>query len=142
MVSLVRLKRYVKCAHFASKHLCSGHPWLTWDDAACYHLTSTLEPRTESFKTVLTPGNATIFPAGSVHMMYNNGKHLSLQYEDAQLVSAPNNEDTDTLNIGQISVNDFPLDYVNAAFGSNLASQQTKSKMIPVGTMWSIVGLC
>ncbi|KAF7190686.1 Spherulin-1B [Pseudocercospora fuligena] len=79
-------------------------------------------------KTFLTPGKATIFPAGSVHMMYNN------ECEDAQLVSALNNEDAGTLNIGQIFINDFPIDWINAAFGSTLATQQAKSKMIPVGT--------
>ncbi|KAM3414110.1 Spherulin-1B [Cercospora zeina] len=78
--------------------------------------------------TCLTPGKATIFPAGSMHMMANN------ECEPAQLVSALNDEDAGTLNIGQIFTNGFAPEWVNAAFGGNVVNDNTAEKMQPVGT--------
>ncbi|OQO01828.1 hypothetical protein B0A48_12301 [Cryoendolithus antarcticus] len=76
----------------------------------------------------LTPGKATIFPQASMHMMVNNG------CDNAQLVSALSSEDAGTLNIGQVFTNGFPSTLVNAAFSQNLASDDVKAKMTPVGT--------
>jgi len=76
----------------------------------------------------LSPGLATIFPQGSMHMMVNNG------CEDAQLVSALSSEDAGTQNIGNVFTNGFPADLVNAAFGSSLAGNDTAAKMTPIGT--------
>lgn len=76
----------------------------------------------------LLPGQATIFPQASMHMMVNNG------CENSQLVSALNADDAGTLNIGQVFTNGFPFDLVNAAFSQNLASDSVKAKMTPVGT--------
>ena len=54
--------------------------------------------------------------------------------DNAQLVSALNNEDTGTQNIGNVFTNGFPVDLINAAFGQNLASSDVQSKMTPIGT--------
>ena len=79
-------------------------------------------------KQTLTPGHATIFPQASMHMMVNNG------CENSQLVSALNNEDAGTQNIGNVFTNSFPADLVNAAFGQDMAGETAASKMVPVGT--------
>jgi hypothetical protein len=54
--------------------------------------------------------------------------------ENAQLVSALDNDDAGTMNIGQVFTNGFPFELVNAAFGQELASEDVKSKIPPVGT--------
>jgi hypothetical protein len=54
--------------------------------------------------------------------------------ENAQLVSALDSDDPGTLNVGQVFANGFPFELVNAAFGQDLASDDVKSKMTPVGT--------
>jgi hypothetical protein len=59
---------------------------------------------------------------------------LELGCENSQLVSALNSDDPGTLNIGNVFTNGFPADLVNAAFGQNLASDNVKAKMTPVGT--------
>ncbi|EMF12727.1 RmlC-like cupin, partial [Sphaerulina musiva SO2202] len=78
--------------------------------------------------TSLTPGQATIFPAGSMHMMANNA------CKPAQLVSALNHEDAGTMNINQIFLNGFAPAWVNAAFGGNIVNDQTSSHALPPGT--------
>jgi hypothetical protein len=131
---------------------------------------------------VLTPGQATVFPQASMHMMMNTGKlasflivdvgiydgtlglltcdlearcsflcatgmvevtkssflHTATNHhtgcENAQLVSALDSDDPGTLNVGQVFANGFPFELVNAAFGQDLASDDVKSKMTPVGT--------
>lgn len=127
----------------------------------------------------LTPGQATIFPQGSMHMMMNTGTSsvkpfskvnrchektitgpfllenipgrllspllalvtikltdapISTGCENSQLVSALDHDDPGTVNMGEVFVNGFPFDLVNAAFGQDLASDDVKSKMTPVGT--------
>ena len=54
--------------------------------------------------------------------------------ENAQLVSALNSEDAGTVNIGQVFTNGFPFELVNTAFGQDLASDEVKARMIPIGT--------
>jgi hypothetical protein len=54
--------------------------------------------------------------------------------ENAQLVSALDSDDPGTLNVGQVFANGFPFELINAAFGQELASEDVKSKMTPVGT--------
>ncbi|KAK4556202.1 hypothetical protein LTR86_006899 [Recurvomyces mirabilis] len=76
----------------------------------------------------LLPGQATIFPQASMHMMVNNG------CEDAQLVSALNSDDPGTQNIGNVFTNGFPAELVNAAFGQDLAGAEAAQRMSPVGT--------
>ena len=100
---------------------------------------------------VLTPGHGTIFPQGSMHMMMNTGESLShvlitkshatnpLLFsikgcDNAQLVSALDSDDAGTMNMGQVFTNGFPFELVNAAFGQELASEDVKSKIPPVGT--------
>jgi len=53
---------------------------------------------------------------------------------NSQLVSALDSDDAGTLNIGQVLTNGFPFELVNAAFGQDLASDDVKSKIPPVGT--------
>ncbi|SMR56224.1 unnamed protein product [Zymoseptoria tritici ST99CH_3D1] len=77
---------------------------------------------------VLTKGKATIFPAGSMHTMVNNG------CENAQLVSALSSEDAGTLNIGAVFTNGFPPELVNAALGGAYASPEFAAKIPPIGT--------
>jgi hypothetical protein len=38
------------------------------------------------------------------------------------------------MNMGQVFTNGFPFELVNAAFGQELASEDVKSKIPPVGT--------
>jgi hypothetical protein len=54
--------------------------------------------------------------------------------DNAQLVSALDSADAGTTNIGQVFANGFPPELVNAAFGQELASEDVKRKMTPVGT--------
>lgn len=54
--------------------------------------------------------------------------------ENAQLVSALNSEDAGTTNVGQVFTNGMPCDWVNAAFGSKLCTEETADRMVPVGT--------
>lgn len=77
-------------------------------------------------KATLTPGKATIFPQGSMHMMENLG------CEPAQLVSALNSDDAGTQNIGNVFTNGFPADLVNAALGAD--TRRMGGKVVPVGT--------
>lgn len=53
---------------------------------------------------------------------------------NAQLVSALNSEDAGTVNIGQVFTNGFPFELVNTAFGQDLASDEVKARMTPIGT--------
>jgi hypothetical protein len=53
---------------------------------------------------------------------------------NAQLVSALDSADAGTTNIGQVFANGFPPELVNAAFGQELASEDVKRRMTPVGT--------
>ena len=77
-------------------------------------------------KATLTPGKATIFPQGSMHMMENVG------CEPAQLVSALNSEDAGTNNIGNVFTNGFPPQLVDAALGAK--TEGMGAKVVPVGT--------
>ena len=54
--------------------------------------------------------------------------------ENAQLVSALDSDDAGTVNMGQMFANGFPFDLVNAALGQELASEEVKQKLTPVGT--------
>ena len=54
--------------------------------------------------------------------------------ENAQLVSALNSEDAGTVNIGQVFTNGFPFELVNTAFSQDLASDEVKARMTPIGT--------
>lgn len=54
--------------------------------------------------------------------------------ENAQLVSALNSEDPGTVNIGQVFTNGFPTQFVTVAFGQDLASEEVRAKMTPIGT--------
>lgn len=54
--------------------------------------------------------------------------------DNAQLVSALDSDDAGTMNMGQVFTNGFPFELVNAAFGQELASEDVKSKIPPVGT--------
>jgi len=79
---------------------------------------------------VLTPGKMTIFPAGSLHTMQNNG------CGNATLVSALNSEDTGTHNFANGLFN-LPPAMVRAAFGGNPAFANIAdiaSKIPAVGT--------
>ena len=54
--------------------------------------------------------------------------------DNAQLVSALNSEDPGTVNIGQVFTNGFPTKLVNIAFGQDLANDDVRAKMTPIGT--------
>lgn len=54
--------------------------------------------------------------------------------ENSQLVSALNSPDAGTNNYGQIFLNSFPEDLVNAAWGSNIVNENSRAKVQPVGT--------
>ncbi|KAF2656042.1 RmlC-like cupin [Lophiostoma macrostomum CBS 122681] len=76
----------------------------------------------------LQPNVMTIFPAGSLHAMQNNG------CEDAQLVSALNSDDTGTLNALN-GLYQLPPDILKAAFGYVDMDIQSMGKSVPdVGT--------
>jgi hypothetical protein len=53
---------------------------------------------------------------------------------NARLVSALDSADAGTTNINQVFTNGFPPELVNAAFGQELASEDVKRRMTPVGT--------
>ncbi|KAK8206790.1 hypothetical protein M8818_004624 [Zalaria obscura] len=78
----------------------------------------------------LNPGQMTIFPQGSVHMMYNTG------CENAQLVSALSSEDSGTSNLGaMLFANGLPIDEVAAALGNQgIPTNSTAGNLPPVGT--------
>lgn len=79
-------------------------------------------------RETLTPGKMTIFPQASLHMMVNTG------CDNAQLVSALNNEDQGTMNFGAGLISLDPS-LVNAAFGyQDFFNNDTSSKMPSVGT--------
>ena len=54
--------------------------------------------------------------------------------DNAQLVSALDSSDAGTTNVGQVFDNGFPPELVNAAFGQELASEDVRRRMTPVGT--------
>jgi oxalate decarboxylase/phosphoglucose isomerase-like protein (cupin superfamily) len=80
-------------------------------------------------ETDLTPGKMTIFPRASLHAMQNT------ECDNAQLISALNDEDSGTLNLvnGLMGLPDVMLD---PAFGYSLPNgfNDTRSDMPPVGT--------
>ncbi|GAB7347631.1 hypothetical protein MBLNU459_g4501t1 [Dothideomycetes sp. NU459] len=79
-------------------------------------------------RETLTPGKMTIFPQASLHAMYNTG------CTNAQLVSALNNEDQGTTNVGN-NLFQLPADLVNAAFGySDIDNNGTQAAMPAIGT--------
>ncbi|KAA6413044.1 MAG: spherulin-1A [Lasallia pustulata] len=75
----------------------------------------------------LTPGKMTIFPAASIHTMYNTG------CTNAQLVSALSSEDPGTHNIAN-GLFGLPLDLVNVALGGTDNVNETAQSIPGVGT--------
>lgn len=87
-------------------------------------------------KESLSPGQMTIFPAGSVHSMQNTG------CTNATLVSALNSQDTGTSNLANILFQQFPAGIVAAAFGGSalLGNNANLSKGIPAVGTGSVMG--
>ncbi|EAT76688.2 hypothetical protein HBH56_244840 [Parastagonospora nodorum] len=82
----------------------------------------------ETVKTELTAMKMTIFPAGSLHMMQNNG------CEPVVLISALNSEDAGTLNVLP-SLWTVQPDIIRAGFGAEgMNTQSTGQNIPPVGT--------
>lgn len=96
----------------------------------------------------LTPGKMTIFPAASIHTMYNTGSSsihfterqgavaylvLPIGCTNAQLVSALSSEDAGTHNIAN-GLFGLPLDLVNVALGGTDNVNVTAHSIPGVGT--------
>lgn len=96
----------------------------------------------------LTPGKMTIFPAASIHTMYNTGSSsihfterqgavaylvLPVGCTNAQLVSALSSEDAGTHNIAN-GLFGLPLDLVNVALGGTDDVNVTAHSIPGVGT--------
>lgn len=75
----------------------------------------------------LSPGQMTIFPQASIHTMMNMG------CENAQLISALNNEDAGTHNLANAFFS-LPANFTQPIIGANVNVQSIASVIPPVGT--------
>jgi oxalate decarboxylase/phosphoglucose isomerase-like protein (cupin superfamily) len=101
--------------------------------------------------TQLTPWKMTVFPAGSVHVMQNNGTFMFVLYfdqthandpsdcEPATLLSALSSDDAGTLNILPALWN-MPADIIQAAFGQADLNTQDVGREIPLVGTGAIIG--
>lgn len=85
----------------------------------------------QTITQTLTPGQMTIFPAGSIHTMMNVG------CEDAQLISALNSEDTGTLNVANAFFS-LPENYVQAAMGQTVTVDNSTIPAFGTGAVTGI----